>query len=161
MSGATVPAAPTCVPPVFARTAPDGSRVTHDASTVYDPLHDARFEIPAGWRYDGASVPRVVRSLLDNDDLGTDGPCVHDWLYAHLGHVGDETARHRRPYTRAECDRLFDAFMRRDGVTPWKRRAAYAAVRVGGWVAWRNHQRNPITDGARVQAALAAPQEVP
>lgn len=46
-----------------------------------------RIHIPAGFKYDGASVPRFVWSIIGllPDGLGRAAALVHDYLYVHKG----------------------------------------------------------------------------
>jgi hypothetical protein len=83
------------------------------------------FTVPAGFQHDRASVPWVLRSLFDRDKLGVAGPAAHDFLYRS----GIRTRR--------QADRVFLAIMRVDGVAPWRRKLAWAAVRAFGWLAYR------------------------
>lgn len=85
--------------------------------------------VPAGFRFDAASVPRIVWSLISPTDLGVVAPLVHDWLYRTGGQDGE--------FSRREADRLFKAHMRSEGVADWKVRLAYTAVRAFGRRSWR------------------------
>lgn len=88
--------------------------------------------IPAGFICDLASVPRAVWAVLSPADLSESAALVHDWIYRHAGTLPGGLS-----YTRAESDRLFFRIMGEEGVSSWKRRAAYVAVRLFGHSAWR------------------------
>lgn len=96
-----------------------------------------RWRIPEGFRFDYASVPRLARPLMQTTDLGTAGPCSHDFLYRRGGVVQAIDGGTLR-YTRTEADRLFLALMESDGVPRWRRFPAYWAVRFGGGGAWQD-----------------------
>lgn len=118
-----------------------------------------RLRIPPGWTYDGASVPRLIRPLIDPDLMHkASGP--HDYGYHHQGlfpmDVHQTLTRHgwvdaltlpsgiRIPWSRRDLDRLFVAMCREDSVdgpSPWQRRWAYRGIRVGGLRNW--HQNDP------------------
>jgi hypothetical protein len=92
--------------------------------------HHARIVfVPAGYRHDGASVPRLAGIAIQKTDLGEVPAATHDKLYQTGGLFG--------LYSRAEADALFRDLMALYGVTWWKRQAAYRAVRLFGGGAWR------------------------
>lgn len=94
--------------------------------------------IPAGFLFDRASVPRMVWSVIAPDDLGTEGPLVHDFLYRCQGCPPEGTCwPPDRAFTRDEVDDLLARRMERDPrIVAWKRRLAWAGVRAGGWLPW-------------------------
>ncbi len=84
-------------------------------------------EIPPGFRFDGASVPRafwwLIRPFGPNVVMAA---LVHDCLYAHgLG------------CRRAEADRIFLRLLEHEGMGRIRRELAYWAVRAFGRRAWR------------------------
>lgn len=83
-----------------------------------------RYEIPAGFETDFASIPS--RRMLGNVQLWA---LLHDHLYWANG------------MTRAQADRIMRRAMAGFGVSWWIRWIVWAAVRLGGWVAWRAHRR--------------------
>lgn len=88
--------------------------------------------VPAGFVSDFASVPRALRSIIDNDDPGVVMPSiVHDYLYRHSGKVPGG------PFSRLEADDLMLEGMEVCGLPPTKRRLVYIAIRVGGAFTWR------------------------
>ena len=85
-----------------------------------------RVRIPAGFRYDGASVPRWAWYLIPRTDARIwRAATVHDWLYA------------RQIIERAVADGHFLAIMKQDKMPSLKRWLAYLAVRMFGGRAWR------------------------
>ena len=83
-------------------------------------------EVPAGFVCDLASIPAIARPLFPVNGEWTEAAVVHDWLYdSQIG-------------TRKEADRIFLEAMTELGVSRWRRRAMYSAVRIGGWVSWNN-----------------------
>lgn len=89
----------------------------------------------AGSRWDGASIPRLVRVLFDRVELGATAALCHDGFYRGAGRFAFGTSS--RTLCRAEADRLFREQMEADGVARWKRDAAYRAVRWFGAGRWR------------------------
>ena len=104
------------------------------------------FVIPQGFMYDMASTPRIVAPIINCFDLGTGSPLVHDWGYQHQGRMCPGLV-----WTRKQVDRNFNAMMRDECVTPWKRRYAYAAVRLFGWLCFRAKAQEPLPRAAKRQ----------
>ena len=107
----------------------------------------ARLIAPAGFRFDGASVPRLAHVFIGRLDLGLRAPLFHDLLYRYAGilplgvhewWVDGEWVEVGSPWTRREADRLFGRHMREDRIPRWRRRAAYLAVRWFGGGSWRS-----------------------
>ena len=103
-----------------------------------------RLVVPAGFTSDLASVPRLLWFVISPFDLGA-AVVPHDWVYANAGRLppsswqawrGGDWADDERVWTRREADRLFGRLMREVGVSRWKRRAAYLAVRLFGFLVW-------------------------
>ena len=86
-------------------------------------------EIPVGFKSDLASVPRVLWSAVASPwDLALPA-LFHDLLYA------------QQVVKRRVADQTLLSMME-DSNIPWAVRwTVYLGVRVGGWVAWRQHAR--------------------
>lgn len=126
---------------------------------VYEWMNDGRHNrlvIPKGFVYDGASIPRVFWFFgLRIDGLIRSAALCHDWLYSlsgdfqsrgnrgshfyYIQYQDDQGAwvEQSRPWTREQADLLFARVMREAGYAKWKRRAAFIAVRLFGWLAWQ------------------------
>lgn len=94
-----------------------------------------RVRVPAGFVTDGASIPRLLWSLVGHP-LGEYHPAaiVHDALYdgtAPLPNL-DNPRRVADQILLAACADL--------GVSWVKRRTLYIGVRVGGWLPWRRYR---------------------
>lgn len=94
-----------------------------------------RFVVPAGFRTDLATVPRVVVWLVPRWGLYTRAAVLHDWLCT----VGIET----RAVTARDADGLFRRVLRESGVPVVRRWLMWCGVRWGaladprrrrGWV---------------------------
>jgi hypothetical protein len=96
-----------------------------------------RLWAPRGYRYDGASVPRALRVLVDRCELGLLAPLFHDALYQGGGRMAVGWQRPDVQLTRAEVDWLFFAHMQEDGVRPALAGLAYRTVRRFGAPHWR------------------------
>ncbi|MOA12474.1 hypothetical protein D3C78_1324690 [compost metagenome] len=83
--------------------------------------------VPAGYRTDLASVPRIAWSLVPRDEEAARRASVlHDYLYTDL------TAR----FTRQEADRIFHDALLEDGMPRALAWLLWCAVRVGGRGNW-------------------------
>lgn len=93
----------------------------------YSALTDKVIEVEAGFETNLASIPRVAKWIYDNDGDHHDAAIVHDHIY------------YTRPVwcSRALADAIFKEAMRSRGVGFTKRWTMWAAVRLGGWIAWR------------------------
>jgi len=103
-----------------------------------------RLTVPAGTLTDLASVPQFLWWWIAPRDL-REASILHDDGYTHGGDFGDRWQRWdgrqwvvvESVWTRRELDRLFGRVMRERGVPMLKRRAAFLAVRLFGWRAWK------------------------
>lgn len=91
--------------------------------------------VTEGFVYDKASVPRLAWLFISPTDLSDLAPLLHDWLYRHGGG--------RCGYSRKEVDRLFWEIMRMQGVSEWRAWAAWKAVRLFGFFAYKKMMRLP------------------
>ncbi len=90
------------------------------------------FEIPAGFRSNGASIPKAVYALLDDTHPDILYPAyAHDRLYAIRGHLPG------RDLTRHQCDDVIRELMLDIGAPRWKADAVKAALYFGGGSAWQ------------------------
>lgn len=85
--------------------------------------------VPAGFQYDGASIPRPVWSIIGSpfEPQFMRAALAHDWLY-HVHH------RH----SRRRADELFRALLIEDGVGETLANVMFQAVRLGGRCYWGN-----------------------
>lgn len=82
--------------------------------------------VPAGFICDLASIPPIARPLFPVNGDWTEAAVIHDWLYD--GKIG----------SRERADEIFLEAMEDLGVSWWRRRIMYRAVRLGGWLYWRD-----------------------
>lgn len=110
---------------------------TPDEWVVTDPLiwlepGRPRIIVPAGTTTDLASIPRALRNLraLDPNGKSRRPAVLHDWLYQNAP---------KAPEARAVADELLFRALLAEGTSRGAARAFYWGVRLGGWVAWRQH----------------------
>lgn len=87
---------------------------------------EQQFAVPPNFKTDGASVPRVMWHLLPPFGRYLKAAVIHDYLYV------------TRPVSRKDADGIFRRIMREAGVSKPKRYIMWAAVRVFGWVYWKD-----------------------
>ena len=113
-----------------------------------------RFVVPAGFRTDFASVPRVVTWLVPRFGAYTLAAILHDWLVTEG--IRSEVVSAR------EADGLFRRVMRESGVPVLRRWIMWAGVR---WGALTDEERRPgwlaSAPGVVAISVLAAPLVVP
>ncbi len=106
-----------------------------------------RINIPKGFIYDGASVPRLLWSVsgLTPDGLIRAAALVHDWIYNFEGMLPEGSYQYFQDgqwkqvhgkWKRKDADRLFARMMKEANVPKWKRQLAYQAVRWFGRAYW-------------------------
>jgi hypothetical protein len=89
-----------------------------------------RVEIPIDFVTDLASIPRLLRSIIDVNGKHRKDAVLHDFLYSKAPAL-----------SRAFCDREFLLSMAESGVRWTQRQAMHKGVRVGGWVAYSKYKR--------------------
>lgn len=95
-----------------------------------------RFTVPAGFRTDFASIPRILWRYLDPED-----PCIlypsvaHDYLYSMAGNLDG------RKFTREQADRVLEELMAISGARLDQRKAAFKAVDWFGGGHWNTEKQ--------------------
>lgn len=141
--------------PAFRRL-PGGGEFELLEPMIYQGARD-RFEIPARFVTDLASIPWFAQWLFSKVGPWDRAAIVHDWLYVEQPEVGPWTrygprvtphgerailARVGTPITRKDADGIFLRILREEGVGWWRSRTMYRAVRIGGGKAWaKNRER--------------------
>jgi hypothetical protein len=108
-----------------------------------------RITVPAGFRYDGNSVPRIIWTLagITPDGLNRAAGLVHDFIYRHCGKLPANSFQTlsfndewvcivSNIWSRHGADRLYARLLRVAGVSSYRRRIAYRGVRIGGALTW-------------------------
>jgi hypothetical protein len=126
-------------------------------SLVDDLVYQGRWErfvVPAGFRTDFATVPRVVTWLVPRFGAYTLAAILHDWLCGQGIRSGVVSAR--------EADGIFRRVMRESGVPVLRRWMMWAGVRWGALTDDRRRQGWLFSaPGVLAISVLAAPLVVP
>jgi len=90
------------------------------------------YRIPAGFRTDGASIPRPLWRICGTplEAPRVYAALVHDWLYSG----GDPDV------TRAEADRIYRDLLIALGVSKVKAYVEWSALRLCGWTHWKGRK---------------------
>jgi len=94
------------------------------------------------FEYDGASVPRIFWTIsnLTPDGLIRNAALVHDCIYIAKGkkgiYIGEFSLS--KNFTRKEADKLLKTIALENGVSKFQANLAYYAVRLGGYITWKN-----------------------
>lgn len=99
-----------------------------DRLLAYDSDTAGLIEVPAGFKTDFASIPRIFHRLLPQNGEYDAPAIIHDYLYA------------TGIFPKAKADLIFLEAMKALGVAWWKREAMYQAVNAFGWFAWNAHR---------------------
>lgn len=130
------------LPPPVVSYLLDRQRWVLEAPYAYtDGSH--RIMVPQGFEFDLASVPRLFWSVIAPFELSIAAPLLHDFLYRYQGEPPPGAIEPPRRYGRLDADRLFRRVMEEEGVPPWRRLLAYAAVRWLSGFAWADGRPAP------------------
>ena len=102
---------------------------------IYDSFRGP-ITVPRGFVTDLASIPQIVRNLLDVNDAHRRAAVLHDYGYV------------MQFLTRKETDDMFLEAMEVCGVPAWKRYLMYSAVRTGGWIYWNIRSKTLVQQGS-------------
>lgn len=82
-------------------------------------------EVPAGYEFDGASIPRALWSLIGSpfEPDYLKAACFHDWICEHAVRYTHRTAG----------DEVFLQLLTDAGVPYWRRAVMFLGVRICSW----------------------------
>ncbi len=130
---------------------PDGTYELKETYTYFWEAKGTRWKmiVPKGYISDGASTPRLAWTIFGiiPDGLIRLAALLHDFLYDHSGKLPKGSCMcvnqgiwvdcSGKTWKRKEADQFFANIMKEAGVSKFKRRIAYLAVRLGGWTGWK------------------------
>tara|TARA_B100000780_G_scaffold224786_1_gene163892 strand:+ start:774 stop:1238 length:465 start_codon:yes stop_codon:yes gene_type:complete len=104
-------------------------------------LHGVKCVIPAGFTFDGASIPKFFWKYLSPTGVLLMPGLVHDWVYKTRS-VKRADGRDAEMLDQKKCDELFrDLAIEINGFKVINN-IAYYILRVFGRFAWNSHRRN-------------------
>jgi len=106
---------------------------------VYN-IDGTQYKVPAGFVFDGASVPKYFRSWLSPMGVLLIAGLVHDYGYKHAKlkmYNGVATEVNNQKY----FDKLFRDIAIEINGFKLINYIAYYALRLGGFIAWRGHRK--------------------
>jgi len=117
-----------------------GKRQWEVAEDFWFTLEEGNYMIPAGFQFDGASVPKFLATFLSPTGVLLIGGLVHDYgyKYATLLHDDGTTFGYR---DQAYWDRIFRDICIEVNGFKFLNYLAYWALRLFGFVAWNGHKK--------------------
>ena len=104
-------------------------------------LDGKKMVIPAGFEFDGASVPKFLASFLSPVGVLLIGGLVHDYGYKYAT-LMTRDKKDVGPLTQKDLDEIFrDINIQVNGFY-FLNYLAYWSLRVAGFVAWNGHRKN-------------------
>jgi hypothetical protein len=106
------------------------------------------FVIPAGFKFDGASIPKFLHTWLSPTGVLLMGGLVHDYAYKYETLLRAGKKETMGVIDQKKADEIFrDINIEQNGFH-FLNNLAYWALRIGGFVAWNGHRkRNCKIDG--------------
>lgn len=106
---------------------------------VYSQSLDAIITVPAGFEFDGESIPDFLHGIVPPFGQSKRGACVHDYLYRFAGYhnlLGDIVG-----VTRAEADKVYLELVKAKGLPSWRANIRWTVLRLVGSFAWRSNRK--------------------
>lgn len=104
-------------------------------------LGDKQHVIPAGFQFDGASVPKFLSAWLSPVGVLLIGGLVHDYAYKYQTLLMQDKKSSLDKMSQKQADKIFrDINIEQNGFVVMNY-LAYWALRIGGFVAWRGHRK--------------------
>ena len=99
------------------------------------------YVIPAGFTFDGASIPKFLRTFFSPVGVLLVGGLVHDYAYKYTTLLEKNKKNTMDKLTQKRADEIFrDININVNGFYVMNY-LAYYSLRLGGWVAWRGHRK--------------------
>ena len=99
------------------------------------------YVIPSGFQFDGASIPKFLRSFFSPVGVLMIGGLVHDYAYKYKTLLKKNKKDTMGELTQKRADEIFrDINIIVNGFYTMNR-LAYWSLRIGGFVAWNGHRK--------------------
>ena len=104
-------------------------------------LNGNEYVVPAGFVFDGASIPKFLRTFFSPVGVLLIGGLVHDYMYKYAACKPSEEGAPLMLVNQKDSDRIFrDINIEVNGFYTMNH-LAYWSLRLGGWVAWNGHRK--------------------
>ena len=104
-------------------------------------LNGENFVIPAGFKFDGASIPKFLHTFLSPVGVLLMGGLVHDYAYKYETLLKKNKKDTMGVITQKTADAIFrDINIEINGFYLMNR-LAYYSLRLGGFMAWNKHRK--------------------
>ena len=113
-------------------------------------IEGEEYVIPAGFQFDGASIPKFLRTFFSPVGVLLIGGLVHDYAYKYKTLLKKNKKDTMGELTQKRADEIFrDINIIVNGFYTMNR-LAYWSLRIGGFVAWNGHRkRNAKIEGVK------------
>tara|TARA_B110000858_G_scaffold124086_1_gene141528 strand:- start:40 stop:630 length:591 start_codon:yes stop_codon:yes gene_type:complete len=113
-------------------------------------IDGTEYVIPAGFQFDGASIPKFLRSFFSPVGVLMMGGLVHDYAYKYKTLLKKNKKDTMGELTQKRADEIFrDINIIVNGFYVMNK-LAYWSLRIGGFVAWNGHRkRNAKIEGVK------------
>ena len=99
------------------------------------------YVIPSGFQFDGASIPKILRTFFSPVGVLLMGGLVHDYAYKYKTLLKKNKKDTMGELTQKRADEIFrDINIIVNGFYTMNR-LAYWSLRIGGFVAWNGHRK--------------------
>jgi hypothetical protein len=118
-----------------------GTRQWEIANDWEYTLNGNKYVVPAGFKFDGASIPKFLHTFLSPVGVLLMGGLVHDYAYKYETLLRANKRDTLGKISQKRADEIFrDINIENNGfyVMNW---LAYWSLRVGGFVAWNGHRK--------------------
>ena len=104
-------------------------------------LNGTEYVIPKGFTFDGASIPKFLRTFFSPVGVLLIGGLVHDYMYKYAACKPSEEGAPLMLVNQKDSDKIFrDINIEVNGFYTMNH-LAYWSLRLGGWVAWNGHRK--------------------
>ena len=105
-------------------------------------MNGNEYIIPAGFQFDGASIPKFLRTFFSPVGVLLVGGLVHDYMYKYSALKRTDKKGSLLLVDQKKADQIFrDINIEVNGFY-FMNYLAYWSLRLGGWVAWNGHRKN-------------------
>jgi len=104
-------------------------------------INDITYVIPAGFQFDGASIPKFLRTFFSPVGVLLIGGLVHDYMYKYTACKPVSNKSALLVVDQKRADQIFrDINIEVNGFY-FMNYLAYWSLRIGGFVAWNGHRK--------------------